>query len=140
MILLDTNVLIDAFDPGSPQHPWARELLRSAVLGEGAAINPVILSELIVGDKAPDTVPRRLEALGVNLLDLPIAVAARGARAYTDYLANRRKQPDLPAAPKSPLPDFFIGAHAAVLPLTLATADTRRYEIYFPEVRLLTPA
>jgi predicted nucleic acid-binding protein len=139
MILLDTNVLIYAFDSGSPLHPWARETLRKAVLAEGAAINPVILSELMVGDDAPDTVPRRLEALGVNLLDLPIASAPRSAAAYADYLDNRRRQPGLPAAPKSPLPDFFIGAHAAVLPLTLATADTRRYEIYFPEVQLLTP-
>ncbi len=139
MILLDTNVLIYAFDPDSPMHPWARETLRHAVLGAGAAINPVILAELLAGDQSPDTLVNRLEALGVNLLDLPVAAAPRCAQAYTDYLDNRRKQPDLPPAPKSPLPDFFIGAHASVLELTLATADNGRYQSYFPEVQLLTP-
>jgi predicted nucleic acid-binding protein len=139
MILLDTNVLSYAFDPDSPMHPWAREILRHAVLGEGAAINPVILAELLAGDQSPDTLVNRLEALGVNLLDLPVAAAPRCAQAYTDYLDNRRKQPDLPPAPKSPLPDFFIGAHASVLELSLATADTGGYQNYFSEVQLLSP-
>jgi predicted nucleic acid-binding protein len=140
MILLDTNVLIYAFDQGSPMHPWAKEVLRDAMLGDGVAINPVILAELMVGDQSPDTVVTRLEALGVNLLDLPLAAAPRCSLAYAAYLDNRRKQSDMPAAPKSPLPDFFIGAHASVLKLSLATADIGRYESYFPEVQLLTPA
>ncbi|MGJ3244109.1 MAG: type II toxin-antitoxin system VapC family toxin [Opitutales bacterium] len=140
MMLLDTNVLIYAFDSGSPMHPWGRSILRDAVLGDGAAINPVILAELSAGDQSPDTLVQRLEALGVNLLDLPVATALRCARAYSDYLANRGKQSDLPAAPKSPLPDFFVGAHASALDLTLATADTGRYQTYFPEVHLLTPS
>jgi len=140
MILLDTNVLIYAFDPDSPMCSWAKGILRSAVLGEGAAINPVILAELMVGDHSPETVATRLEALGVNLLDLPIATAPRCSQAYADYLDNRRKQPDLATAPKSPLPDFFIGAHAAALEFPIATADTGRYQSYFPEVQLLSPA
>lgn len=139
MILLDTNVLIYAFDPDSRMHTWARGILRRSVLGEGAAINPVILAELFAGDQLPDTLLQRLEALGVNLLDLPIAASPRCAQAYTDYLENRRKQPDLLPAPKSPLPDFFIGAHASVLDLPLATADVGRYQNYFSEVQLQTP-
>lgn len=139
MILLDTNVLVYAFDHGSLMHSWARKILRSTVLDEGAAINPVILAELMVGDQSPETVPSRLEALGVHLLDLPVEAAPRCAQAYTAYLDNRRKQPGLPAAPKSPLPDFFIGAHAAALAFPIATADTGRYQTYFPEVHLITP-
>ncbi len=138
MILLDTNVLIDAFDPSARLHAWASELLRDGLLVEGVAINPVILAELCVGDIEPDTVAARLEALGVVLLDLPSAASTRCARAYAAYLENRRKQ-DPPAAPKSPLPDFFIGAHASFLSLPLATADLSRYQTYFPEVKLLTP-
>ncbi len=139
MILLDTNVLIYAFDSTSPMHSWARGILRHAVLGEGAAINPVILSELLAGDQSPDTLIQRLEALGVNLIDLPIVASLRCARAYTHYLDNRSKQPALNPAPKTPLPDFFIGAHASVLNISLATADTERYRIYFPEVQLFIP-
>jgi predicted nucleic acid-binding protein len=50
VILLDTNVLIDAFDPAAPCPTWASSLLRESLLGDGAAINPVILAELCVGD------------------------------------------------------------------------------------------
>jgi hypothetical protein len=132
VILLDSNVLIDGFDPSARFHSWASRLIRSGLLGEGIAINPVILAELCVGDLSPDTVAMRLEQLGVIILDLPSAVSPRCARAYLSFLENRRKQ-DVPAAPKIPLPDFFIGAHASTLGLPLATADVARYRTVGPE-------
>ena len=138
MILLDTNVLIDAFDPKAPFHPWASSLLRDSLLGEGASVNPVILAELCVGDDDPDTVAERLQELGVVLLDLPAATSRRCAQAYARFLENRRSQTGS-AAPKIPLPDFFIGAHAAFLDLPIGTADEMRYRTYYPEVRLITP-
>ncbi len=139
MILLDTNVWIDAFASGAPHHAWAAGLVRQGLLGEGIAINPVILAELCVGDCDPDTVWDRLDQLGVTLLDLPARTSWRCAKAYAEFLANRR-QLDAPTAPKMPLPDFFIGAHASFLDLPLATADAKRYRTYFPEVRLVTPS
>jgi predicted nucleic acid-binding protein len=139
VILLDTNVLIDGFDHGSPHHLWAARTIRGALLGDGAAINPVVLAELLTGDQSPDTVAARLESLGIVFLDLPSLAAPRCAEAYARYLKNRGKHP-APAAPKSPLPDFFIGAHASLLGLPVATADARRYQTYFPEVSLLVPS
>ena len=138
MILLDTNVLIDAFDPKAPFHSWASSLLRERLLGEGVAINPVILAEVCVGDLNPSTVAERLQNLGIVLLDLPYLVSTPCAKAYAAFLENRRKLV-LQPAPKIPLPDFFIGAHAALLNLPLATSDVSRYRTYFPEISLLTP-
>lgn len=138
MTLLDTNVLIYGFDPASPLHTWARGIIRSALLGSGAAINTVILAEYLVGEEVQETVIPRLSAFGIVILDLPAMVAPRCADAYAGYLENRRQQPG-PPAPKSPLPDFFIGAHAATLNLHLATADADRYQTYFPETQLITP-
>jgi predicted nucleic acid-binding protein len=138
VIFLDTNVLIDAFDPSARLHVWASDLIRDGLLGEGIAINPVILAELCVGDLRPETVATRLETLGVVILDLPSAASVRCAQAYAAYLENRRKQ-NTPEAPKVPLPDFFIGAHASFLGLPLATADLSRYQTYFPEIKLLSP-
>jgi hypothetical protein len=138
VILLDTNVLIDAFDPTARLHGWASRLIREGLLGEGVAINCVILAELCVGDRQPDTVATRLETLGVVILDLPAAASCRCAGAYRAYLENRRKQGS-PAASKSPLPDFFIGAHASFLSLPIATADFSRYQTYFPEIELIIP-
>jgi predicted nucleic acid-binding protein len=138
VILLDTNVLIDAFDPAAPFHTWASSILREGLPGDGVAVNPVILAELCVGDANPGTVAERLQDLGVVLLDLPARSSARCAQAFAAFLENRRKQPGT-AAPKIPLPDFFIGAHAAFLNLPLATADAGRYRTYFPEIQLITP-
>jgi len=138
MTLLDTNVLIYGFDRRSPLHPWAWGILRSSVLGGGAAVNPVILAEYLTGEQTPETVIPRLTAFGISILDLPSMAAPRCAEAYSGYLENRRRQP-APPIPKSPLPDFFIGAHASILSLPLATADLGRYKIYFPEVELITP-
>ena len=138
MILLDTNVLIYGFDPRSPMQTWALGIIRSSLLGPGAAINPIILSELLVGEKSPDTLVTRLITLGITILDLPSMAAPLCADAYSRYLANRKQQPTS-HAPKIPLPDFFIGAHAALLNLPLATADSGRYNTYFPEIKLITP-
>lgn len=138
MTLLDTNVLIYGFDPDSPHYAWARGIIRSSILGDGAAVNPVILAEYLTGEQSPDTVITRLTDLGVAILDLPSIAAPRCAQAYASHLENRRQHPT-PPAPKSPLPDFFIGAHASILNLPLATADTARYQTYFPEVKLITP-
>lgn len=138
MTLLDTNVLICGFDPSSPHHSWARGIIRGSVLGDGAAVNPVILAEYMTGEQTPETAISRLTAFGITILDLPFIVAPRCAEAYASYLENRRQQP-VPPATKSPLPDFFIGAHASILNLPLATADLGRYQIYFPEVKLISP-
>lgn len=129
MTLLDTNVLIYGFDPSSPYYAWAQGIIRSSVLGDGAAINPVILAEYLTGEETPDTVIPRLTAFGI---------APRCAEAYAGYLEYRCQQP-APLAPKSPLPDFFIGAHASILSLPLATADLGRYQTYFPEAQLMIP-
>jgi predicted nucleic acid-binding protein len=138
MTLLDTNVLIYGFDRRSLHHSWAWASIRRLVLGDGAAINPVILAEYLIGEQAPDTVIPRLTSFGIVILDLPATVSPRCAEAYASFLANRRQQSG-PPAPKVPLPDFFIGAHASLLDLPLATADLDRYQTYFPEVKLITP-
>jgi len=138
MILLDTNILIYGFDSKSPLHAWAWGIIHCSVLGSGAAINPVILAEYLVGEQTPETAISRLNAFGITILDLPADVAPRCAEAYSSYLENRRQQ-SVPTPTRSPLPDFFIGAHSAVLNLPLATADVTRYRTYYPEVKLLSP-
>lgn len=139
MILLDTNVLIYAFDSDSPFHSWAKELVAGAVAGEGAAINAVSLAELCVGDTEPTTVADRVRSWGVDVLDVPTAAAEVCARAYARYKA-RRDSARSETPPTVPLPDFFIGAHAAIMSWTLATADRGRFRTYFRRVALETPS
>lgn len=75
MILLDTNVLIYAFDPESPFCQWARDAIADAVSGDGAAISAVSLAEICQGDADPPTVADRVRSWGVEILDVPTAAA-----------------------------------------------------------------
>jgi predicted nucleic acid-binding protein len=138
VILIDTSVLIYAFESGSEFYAWSRETLTKALANEGAAINPVILAELCVGDHDPETVEQRLTQIGLHFLDLKPEVSTICARAFRRYLQTR-KPVGQRIDKKIPLPDFFIGAHAAVLDLPLATVDVDRYRTYFPSVNLICP-
>jgi predicted nucleic acid-binding protein len=138
MILLDTNVLIYAFDSGSPFYRWARETIVGGVAGGGAAINAVSLAEICVGDADPATVADRIRSWGVEILDVPVAAADVCARAYRQYRNRRLSRSDVPP-PTMPLPDFFIGAHAKIMGWQLATTDRSRFRTYFPSVSLQMP-
>ncbi len=138
VIFLDTNVLIYASDVTSRHHKWAREMIVTEVSSDGAMINPVVLAELCVGESAPDKAADTIRAWGVEIVDLPGACAERCAAAYSAY-SKVRKQRAAEPAPRIPLPDFFIGAHASILKIPLCTADARRYQTYFPELELRTP-
>jgi predicted nucleic acid-binding protein len=138
MILLDTNVLIFAFDPASPFYKWARDTIAGAVAGDGAAINAVSLAEVWIGGADPPTVADRIRSWGVEILDVPAAVAYACATAYLQYRKQRMSRSDTPV-PSMPLPDFFIGAHAKIMGWELATADQGRFHTYFPSVALKMP-
>lgn len=138
MILLDTNVLIYAADKTSPYQRWARATIAAAVGGEGAAINAVVLAEACVGDSDPESVADRVRSWGVQILDVPAAAAPACARAYAAY-RRRRAAESGREAPRLPLPDFFIGAHAQIMGWRLATADSARFRTYFPSVVLEMP-
>lgn len=138
MILLDTNVLIYAFDPESPFYQWARETIADAVACDGAAISAVSLAEICVGDEDPKTVSDRIRSWGVEILDVPAATAEICAKAYRQYRKRRKSQSGV-LVTAMPLPDFFIGAHAKIMGWKLATADRGRFQTYFPSTPLKMP-
>lgn len=138
MILLDTNVVIDARDSSQAYHDWAVRQIENAVAGEGGGINVVALTELCVGAAVTTIVETEIRKFGLAIFDLPVAVAAVCGKAYRRYIAARRQVAG-GNAPKIPLPDFFIGAHAECLGWKLATRDDERIRRYFPNVKLITP-
>jgi len=139
MILLDTNVIIDAHRGAGNDRLRAMNLISSAVTGSGAAINCVTLAELYAGPRRGDDIEEDMRRAGVAILDVPIATAAICGRAYRRYRLARRRSGG-GEAPHLPLPDFFIGAHAELMGWKLATRDVERYRIYFPAVELIEPA
>ena len=139
MILLDTNVIIDAHRGAGNDRLRAMNLISLAVTGSGAAINCVTLAELYAGPRRGEDIEEDMRRAGVAILDVPIATAAICGRAYRRYRLARRRSGG-GQAPSMPLPDFFIGAHAELVGWKLATRDVERYRIYFPAVELIEPA
>ena len=138
MMLLDTNVLLYAAESGSRYRDWARETIARAVSTEGAAIDAVCLAEICVGEAEPTTAADRIRGWDVEIFDVPAAAADICATAYRRY-RDRRKQQSGKDSLRTPLPDFFIGAHAELMGWPLATVDTAGVVTYFPSVRLRTP-
>lgn len=138
MILIDTNVVIDARDSSQANHVWAVRQIEQAVAGEGGGINAVALAELCAGSPSPADVEPEIRKLGLEIFDLPAAVSETCGTAYRRYVLARRASGG-GNAPKIPLPDFFIGAHAEVMNWKLATRDAGRISRYFPKIILLTP-
>jgi predicted nucleic acid-binding protein len=111
---------------------WSqRELALAADHGE-IAINQIVYGEVAVGFRARERLNRALEGVGIVRLTLPWAACWGAAQAFLEY----RRRGGMRA---TPLPDFFIGAHAAASGSPLLTRDPSRVSTYFPEVELIAP-
>jgi len=132
MILLDTDVILDVWDPDPVWHAWSSEQMRSLSLIHELAINPIVYSEISVSFPAATDLDEKLADLGAIVISIPTSAAFRAGKAYAQYRRQGGTKGNV-------LPDFFIGAHAAVLGCPLLTRDTRRYAAYFPGVRLIAP-
>jgi len=94
-------------------------------------INPIIYSEISIGFQKIEELESALEGCGFKLLQIPKEALFLAGKASLKYRRMKEKK-------ITPLPDFFIGAHAAVLKMALLTRDQSRYQIYFPTVHLLS--
>lgn len=138
MILLDTNVVIDAHYGVGDQRTRARDLISTAVSDSGAAINCVALAELYAGAKGGEGIEDDMRRAGIAILDIPVGAAGICGRAYRRYRLSRIRSGG-GKAQSVPLPDFYIAAHAEFMGWKLATRDVERYRIYFPTVELVEP-
>jgi predicted nucleic acid-binding protein len=132
VVLVDTNVVLDVLTDDPRWGDWSQRQLETASLTHRLIINPVVYAELAVGFA-------RIEDLDAVLLTTRLAVDPIPWPAL--FLAGKvfaayRRQG---GAKSGVLPDFFIGAHAAVLSLPLLTRDATRYVRYFPSVALIKP-
>jgi predicted nucleic acid-binding protein len=130
--LIDTNVLLDLVTNDPAWADWSiRQLDALAVKGD-LVINDVVYAELSVRFAAIEPLEAVLAEAGIRLVPMPREALFLAGKAFARYRAA--------GARTSVLPDFFIGAHAAVADLTLLTRDASRYRTYFPKVELITPA
>jgi len=132
MVLIDSNVLLDIWQNDPQWSPLSTAALKRLAATEELAINPIIFAEVSVRFASRSQVEMAIDNLTIALLNIPNETAFLAGKAFQQY----RKQSGLKTGV---LPDFLIGAHAAVLGMSLLTRDTRRYATYFPTVRLITP-
>ena len=132
MTLLDSNVLLDIATADPAWMPWSQEQLRAAAERGAIHVNPIIYAELAPAFASAADLDRWLDPGLFVRSALPYEAAWLAAQAFVAYRKSGGMR-------QSPLPDFYIGAHAQVEKLTLVTRDAARYRTYFPRVTLIAP-
>ena len=131
-VLVDTNVLVDviAEDPG--WYDWSAGQLGRLADRARLVINPIVYAEVSIPYAAIEDLESAIASFRFDREAIPYEAAFLAGKAFVRY---RRRG----GARTSPLPDFFIGAHAAVAGLTLLTRDPRRYLEYYPRLGVIAP-
>lgn len=130
--LFDTNVLLDIATADPTWLAWSEGQFRTAAAKGPILLNPIIYAEMAPAFASQSDLDRWLDPAVFQRLPLPYAAGWLAAQAFVKYR-------NAGGAKTSPLPDFYIGAHAEAEGLTLVTRDARRYRTYFSSVTLVTP-
>jgi predicted nucleic acid-binding protein len=130
--LVDSNIILDIFLDDPNWADWSEMTLNQyGALGE-LYINPIVYTEVSIGFRRIEELEKALLLADFQMLDIPKEALFLAGKAYLQYF---RKE----GVKLSPLPDFYIGAQAAVLDIELITRDVSRYRTYFPTLNLITP-
>ncbi len=131
-VLVDSNIILDVFLNDPDWADWSETALEKISHQAILYINAIIYSEVSIGFVRIEDLEGAMAKAGFLMLEIPKEALFLAGKAYFQYKKEG-------GAKRSPLPDFYIGAQAAVLQLDLLTRDTSRYRTYFPSVRLITP-
>ncbi len=132
MILVDANVLLDVFEDDAEWSDWSQDRLDSASATDTLAINPIIYSELSIGFARIEELEAVIKEASLTIEGIPREALFLAGKAFLRYRRTRGTK-------RSVLPDFYIGAHAAVMQWPVLTRDVGRYRTYFPTVSLIAP-
>jgi predicted nucleic acid-binding protein len=130
--LVDSNVLIDVVVRDEQWAAWSIEALIEALDAGPVFVDQVVFAEVSIGYRTAEACQEALAVQGIERVPIPWPAAFLAGRAFAAYR-------DRGGTKLAPLPDFFIGAHAAVAGLRLLTRDASRYRTYFPTVELIAP-
>jgi len=130
--LVDSNVLFDYLSEDDEWNDWSGAMLSEAAHRGAVVINALIYAEVGIRYSRIEELDEALPAEYFVRAPLPWEAAFLAGKCFERY---RRRG----GTKRSPLPDFYIGAHAAVAGMTLLTRDARRYRAYFPKLRIIAP-
>lgn len=132
-VLVDSNVLLDIATEDVQWSQWSSATLAQCADQSTLVINPIIYAEVSIGYRSIEGLDA---ALPLKLFQREPLPYEAGFLAGKCFLAYRRRG----GIRTSPLPDFYIGAHAAVSGYAILTRDVKRYKTYFPTLRVIHPA
>jgi hypothetical protein len=131
-VLVDSNVLLDVMTEDASWLSWSVSAIERAADTSRLVINPVIYAEASVRFTRIEELDAALPSHLFEREPIPYEAAFLAGKAYLAYRRHGGTR-------RSPLPDFFIGAHAAVSSYRLLTRDSARYRAYFPKLSLIAP-
>ncbi|MBF0280909.1 MAG: PIN domain-containing protein [SAR324 cluster bacterium] len=131
-VLIDTNIVLDVFEDDPNWGDWSESMLNRYADTHTLCINPIIYTEISIGFQRIEELERAIVQCGFELLQIPKEALFLAGKVFIQYRKRKRHK-------IAPLPDFYIGAHAAVTGLLLMTRDTSRIKTYFPSVQLIFP-
>ncbi len=131
--LIDSNVILDIFTRDTKWFDWSSKTLAYYAERELLYINPIIYSEISISFKRIEELDQALPNDYILREDLPYEAAFLAGKCFLKY----RKSGGVKHAP---LPDFYIGAHAAIRGWDIITRDNGRYKTYFPKLSVITPS
>ncbi|MCC7096812.1 MAG: type II toxin-antitoxin system VapC family toxin [Thermomonas sp.] len=131
-VLVDANVLLDVLTDHPQWYAWSAAQLDACAQDAELCINPIVYAEVSVGFERIEELDSALSPDAFTRLELPWEAGFLAGKAFLHY---RRAK----GARTSPLPDFYIGAHAAIAGMALLTRDAKRYRTYYPKLELICP-
>lgn len=131
-VLVDSSVILDLFTDDPAWADWSETALSEAGRSAELCINPIVYTEISIGFERIEDLEKAIELGGFRMLEIPKEALFLAGKAFLAYRRNAGRK-------HAPLPDFYIGAHAAVAGLPVITRDPGRIGAYFPTVELIHP-
>jgi len=131
-VLVDSNILLDIMTEDARWFSWSAESIERAADSFRLVINPIIYAEVSVRYSQIEELDAALPKTMFDREAIPYEAALLAGKSFVSYRQRGGSR-------QSPLPDFFIGAHAAVAGYRLITRDAARYRTYFPKLPLIAP-
>jgi predicted nucleic acid-binding protein len=131
-VMVDSNVLLDLMTEDARWPSWSAEAVENAADRFRLVINPIIYAEVSIRYSRIEDLEAALPKAMLDREAIPYEAAFLAGKCFLAYRQRGRTK-------QSPLPDFFIGAHAAVAGYRLLTRDAARYRGYFPKLSLIAP-
>jgi hypothetical protein len=130
--LVDSSVVLDVFLDDPEWGDWSESVLSKLSETRSLFINPIIYAEISIGFERIEELEKAITECGLEMATLPREALFLAGKVYLRYRKGKGKK-------VAPLPDFFIGAHAAVEGLDLVTRDVKRIRTCFPSVKIISP-